>query len=160
MIHHVSFAAREPERVARAIAALWRGEAMPFVIPGAWIAMAGDDRGTQMEIYPAGLELRPGEPDAEYGDAPRVNPSSSPYTSSHAAIASPLSEDEIHALAAREGWTNRYNKRGGAFGVIEVWVENSFLLEVLTPAMQAEYTSFVTPQNLRELLAKGPPQPA
>jgi hypothetical protein len=57
-------------------------------------------------------------------------------------------------------WITRYNKRGGAFGVIEFWVENSFMLEVLTPAMQAEYTRFVTPQNLRELLAKGPPQPA
>ncbi len=159
MIHHVSFTARDPERVARAIAALWRGEALPFVAPGAWIAMAGDERGTQMEIYPAGMELRPGEPDAPFFEvAPAANPS--PHTASHAAIASPLSEDEIRAIAAREGWITRYNKRGGAFGVIEFWVENSFLLEVLTPAMQAEYTSFVTPQNLRALLAKAPPQPA
>jgi len=122
--------------------------------------MAGDERGTQMEIYPAGTELRPGDPEAPFGEfIPAA--SASRHTASHAAIASPLSDEEIRGLAAREGWISRYNKRGGIFGVIEVWVENSFLLEVLTPAMQAEYTGFMSKiDNWRELLAKGPPQAA
>jgi hypothetical protein len=160
MIHHVSFAAYDPERAARAVAALWRGEAFPFppVAKGSWVAISGDERGTTMEIYPAGTELIPAEGDADGLAVAAAHPAR--HTASHAAIASPLGDDEIYALAAQEGWIAKYRKRGGFFGVIEFWVENSFMLEVLTPAMQAEYVGFMSPQAWREMLAKGPPRAA
>jgi hypothetical protein len=83
------------------------------------------------------------------------------HTPTHAAIASPLSQGEIMALAAEHGWTTKYRKRGGAFGVIEFWIEDAVLLEVLTAEMQAEYLANATPQALRAMFAAGrPPQAA
>jgi hypothetical protein len=74
-----------------------------------------------------------------------MNPQVSGFTASHAAIASPLEEAEIFAIAEREGWLAKYRKRGGQFGVIELWLENSTMIEVLTPKMQAEYLA-ITPR--------------
>ena len=159
MIHHFSFAAKEPKRVAEAIAALWGGEAFPFppVAKGSWVAIAGDARGTTIEVYPAGTELQPVEGDADATAV--IQPEPQRFVATHAAIASPLTADDIYAMARALGWEAKYRKRGGIFGVIEFWVENSFLLEVMTPEMQLEYTDFMSPQSWRALLAKGPPKP-
>ncbi len=53
MIIHASIPADDPERVARVIAELWRGESFPF-FAGTFIAMAGDDRGSQIEVAKRG----------------------------------------------------------------------------------------------------------
>jgi hypothetical protein len=46
MLSHASIPADNPEHVARVIAALWRGEMMPFLPhPGAYMAWSGDERG-------------------------------------------------------------------------------------------------------------------
>ena len=38
MIHHISIGVKEPERVARVLAELWEGYAMPFpVAEGGWL---------------------------------------------------------------------------------------------------------------------------
>jgi hypothetical protein len=144
MIHHFSFAAERPQRAAEVIAALWRGRARPFppVAAGSWMAMAGDERGTSVEVYPAGAELRPVDGDADSQAV--MNPEPAPYVATHAAIASPLTPEEVFELAAEQGWIAKYRKRGGVFGVIEFWVESRFLLEVLTPEMQREYTDMMT----------------
>jgi hypothetical protein len=157
MIHHLSFAAQDPQRAAAVIAELWGGEAFPFppVAQGSWVAIAGDARGTTMEVYPAGAELQPAEGDAD--SVAVMNPAPRRYAATHAAIASPLEAEAVHAIAAREGWLSKYRKRGGVFGVIEFWVENAFLIEVLTPSMQREYTDFMSPQAWRAMLAAGPP---
>ena len=55
------------------------------------------------------------------------------------AIGTELTADQIFAIARREGWPAKYRKRGGAFGVIELWVEGWRMVEVLTPEMQQEY---------------------
>jgi hypothetical protein len=158
MIHHFSFAAENPERAARAIAELWGGEAFPFppVAKGSWVAIAGDARGTTIEVYPLGSELHPvdGAADAEARQA--ATPAR--FTATHAAIATELDQAAVEALAQRHGWLSKYCKRGGIFGVIEFWVENAFLLEVLTPQMQREYTDFMSPDAWRALLAAGPPR--
>jgi hypothetical protein len=160
MIHHVSFAAQDPRRAATVIAELWGGEAFPFppVAQGSWVAIAGDDRGTTIEVYPAGAELRPADGDADSFAA--INASPRRFVATHAAIASPLDAVAVATIAAREGWLSKYRKRGGIFGVIEFWVENAFLLEVLTPEMQREYTDFMSPAAWRAMLAAGAPRPA
>jgi hypothetical protein len=154
MIHHFSFAAKEPQRAATAIAALWRGCALPFppVAKGSWVAFADDARNTTIEVYPYGTEFHPGEGDADAVGEPSRQPRA--FSASHAAVASPLTREEIFALAEREGWLAKYRKRGGVFGVIELWIENSFMIEVLTDEMQAEYLSFMKPDNWRAALAR------
>jgi hypothetical protein len=160
MIHHLSIAARDPERAARVIAELWNGEAFPFppVAKGSWVAMAGDAHNTTLEVYPLGSELVP--VDGDHDSQARDNPDVSGFTATHCAIDTHLSYDAVLAIAAREGWMAKYRKRGGVFGVIEFWIEDQVLLEVLTAEMQAEYLAAVTPANWRRMLAAGGPRAA
>lgn len=138
MIFHVSIDAENPRHVAQVIAELWGGVAGPFppVAEGSWVAMAGDDRNTSVEIYPRGTELVEAEGDVDSFARPSSNGA---YSSTHFAMATALGMDEVLAIAARECWPAKYRKRGGIFGVIEFWIEGTRLIEVLTPEMQAEY---------------------
>jgi hypothetical protein len=150
MLFHLSIAARDPQHVATVIAEFWRGEAMPFppVTPGSWIAMAGDDRGTAVEVYPLGTVLREAEGDADsFGERTEQTG----YSATHAAIATVLSEAEVKAIAAREGWPAKYRKRGGAFGVIELWIEGRQMVELLTSDMQAEYLATMAADRYRAM---------
>ena len=45
----------------------------------------------------------------------------------------------------------RCTRGNNFFDVIELWIENSTLIEVLTPEMQAQYQGFATPENFRAL---------
>jgi hypothetical protein len=145
MIFHLSIAAKNPQHVAGVIAELWRGRALPFppVAVGSWVALAGDDRNSLIEVYPFGSELRPADGDADAMAQTNSRPSG--LTATHAAVASPLEEGEVFAIAEREGWQAKYRKRGGQFGVIELWLENATMIEVLTAEMQQEYLAMRMP---------------
>jgi hypothetical protein len=138
MLFHMSIAAEDPQRVATVIAELWRGEARRFppIADNSWMALAGDERGTLLEVYPLGTVLRetPGDADA-HGEPSAVDR----FSATHGAIATPLDDAEVLAIAGREGWPAKYRKRGGLFGVIELWIEGHQMMEVLTPEMQSEY---------------------
>jgi hypothetical protein len=67
-------------------------------------------------------------------------------------MATKLNQDEVLAIAEREGWPAKYRKRGGAFGVIEIFAEDCQMIEVLTDAMQREYTGAVTIENWKMML--------
>jgi hypothetical protein len=153
MIFHLSIDADDPQRVATVLAELWGGEALPFppVYPGSWVALAGDERGTMIEVYPAGVTLVAGEGDA--GAVGRREFEATRGTPTHAAIATSLARDDVYAIAAREGWLAKYCKRGGRFGVIEFWIENRMMVEVLTREMQREYLETISIANWRAMLS-------
>jgi hypothetical protein len=156
MLFHMSISAHDPRRVATVVAELWGGEALPFppVIGGSWVAFAKDDRGTILEVYPHETVLREAEGDADaYGEASGREA----FTPTHAALATNLGPEAVMGIAKREGWSAKYCKRGGKFGVIELWIEGRQMMEVLTPAMQAEYQTFMTVENWRGLLEQGRP---
>ena len=67
-----------------------------------------------------------------------------------------LPTETVYGLAAREGWNAKYCKRGGQFGVIEIWIDGCQMIEVLTPEMQREYLDCVTVANWRALIGSGP----
>lgn len=143
MIHHMSIGARDPEGVARALAQLLGGDVTPFgPLPGSFIAWARDDSGTAIDCMPLGTELRPGERDEEATFAAAERPS--PYAATHAAISVERTEEEIRAVAEREGWRAIRCSRG-SFDVIELWVENAILFELLTPEMASDYLAAVRP---------------
>lgn len=138
MLFHMSIAADDPERVARVIAEFWGGTVRRFppISDNGWIALAHDERGTCLEVYPAGTVLRETAGDADcHGEPAGVDR----FSPTHGAIATDLDEDAVLAIAVREGWPAKYRKRGGMFGVIELWIEGRQMVEVLTPVMQAEY---------------------
>ncbi|MGN6819681.1 MAG: hypothetical protein ACTHJR_13520 [Sphingomonas sp.] len=156
MLFHLSIDADDPRHVAEVIAELWGGQAFPFppVMTGSWVAMAGDDRRTTVEIYPRGTELfeAPGDADAVGAICDRPG-----RTATQFAMATALDTAAVEAIAAREGWPAKYRKRGGIFGVIELWIEGRVLAEVLTPEMQREYREGLTISGYQAMLAKGPP---
>jgi hypothetical protein len=138
MLFHMSIAAEDPQHVAGVLAELWQGEARPFppVSDNGWVALAGDERGTLIEVYPQGTVLRESEGDVDaHGDPSGTDR----FSASHGAIATHLDRKAVLALAEREGWPAKYRKRGGLFGVVELWIEGRQMMEVLTPEMQAEY---------------------
>ena len=146
MLFHASIPADEPQRVARVIAELWGGEVLPFPpFPDAYIAMAGDEHRTALEAYPRGREHVPAP--AEY--AVRTNPMPSPHSQVHLAIGTVLSAEAVLACARREGWSAQRSSRGGLFDVIELWVENKFLLEVLPEAEQRRYVENMSAEKFR-----------
>jgi hypothetical protein len=151
MIHHISIPAKDPQHVARVIAELWQTEALPFPpVPGGFIVIADDEHGTAIEVTPLGTELVPGDDDA--GAQSRVNATASPFTATHAALSVPLSAERVKEIAAREGWRTGTFERGGVFQVVEFWVEDHLLLELLPPEMTQRYLDFLTTRNYAELL--------
>ncbi|MEO1017928.1 MAG: hypothetical protein AAFY56_09565 [Pseudomonadota bacterium] len=140
---HVSINARAPERVALVVAELMGGRAMPFPpFPDSWIAFAARDDGSAIEVYPTTHVLQPGPNQiACIEQAPADTP-----TFVHAAIASPMPADEILRCAEAQDWLARRCDRG-PFECIEVWLENRLLVEVLDPAMQADYHRGMTMAN-------------
>ena len=152
MIIHASIPADDPERVARVIAEVWRGEYFPFLFPQTFLVMAGDDRGTTIDVAPRGKEAVPAETSMSF----RINASPSPHSEVHLNIATPLSVDEALGIAKRESWTARVCDRGGVFNVIEFWLENKFMLELMTEAESKRYRRFMTPSNVRAMITRGP----
>src|SRR4051794_19108231 len=131
------------------LAELWRGEAFcfPMVGTGSWVAHAGDDRRSTIEVYPRDLAFYPAE-----GQGEQRSESVSRHGPFHAAVATPLSIAEVEDIGRRYGCHTVLCQRG-PFRVIEYWVDNALMLEMLTPEMQAEYQRSVTPDGWRAMLA-------
>lgn len=151
MLFHLSIEADDPRHVATVLAEIWQGRAYPFppVGEGSWMAIAGDDRGTMIEVYRRGTELHEAEGDA---DAIGIAGQARRHHATHFAMATPLDEAAILAIGAREGWPAKYRKRGGQFGVIELWIDGCTMAEVLTAEMQREYLETITIANADAML--------
>jgi hypothetical protein len=156
MLFHASIPALNPEHVARVLAELWEGAAYPFPsFANSFIVFAAAQGGIGLEVYPAGRILTLGSD--ETATATQNPPRG---TETHVAIGVPKSIEDIEAIARREGWTCRVCDRGGFFQVVEVWVENRFMVEALTPEMQKAYVTNITNQNWEKTFGFSGPLPA
>ncbi|MGE0829385.1 MAG: hypothetical protein AB7O04_08550 [Hyphomonadaceae bacterium] len=168
MIAHVSIPARNPEQTALLLATLIDGEAFAFpVVPGAWIAVARDGSGLAVEVYPDGMAHHPGAGDVDptlavegpqampwedqiFLDGPQIRPSAF-----HFALASPLADEDILRAAHAAGLRALKCERGGVFGVVEVWLENSILVEVLSAREFGRYRDFMNPTACAAMFGEG-----
>jgi hypothetical protein len=137
VIHHLSIPARNPRHVATVLTEIFGGTVTGFgPYPDSFIAWMGDEQGTAVEVYPVGTEMFP---DAQHGQANfRHAAGASGFTATHAAMSTSLDKAGIEAIARREGWRAIELPRGPN-NVIELWIENAVLLELLTPAMTRDY---------------------
>lgn len=148
MIHHISIAASNAHHVATVLAEILHGYAIPFPPnPNSYVAIAGDEYGTIIEVYPSGSEILPGRTADEQAIFEQHS-TSRPYSAFHAAISVPASLEEIQAIGDREGWRVLSCSRDGLFNVIEFWIENQLMIELLTPAFAATYLTAMSPENL------------
>jgi hypothetical protein len=155
MIHHLSISAENPVKVAQVLGELWHGQVAPFFpYSDSYVVFKLDDSGTLIEVYPLGTELFPGTGDEQVGFT--SNPRSSAYSATHAAISTLASEAEIIAIANREGWRALRCSRDGFFDVVELWIENRVLLELLPPDIVPKYLAFMQPRSLQKFLETAP----
>jgi hypothetical protein len=139
MLHHLSIAVGEPERVARVLSEVMGGSYRPFPPnKGSFFAFQQDEYGTMVEIHAAGTILVPG--DAEFE---KVEPATPKYGPTHFAISIKKSIEEVTAIAEREGWLCRRNDRA-AFPVLEFWIENVLMCEFLPPEFAQAYLRIAT----------------
>jgi hypothetical protein len=150
MIHHLSIAARDPKQAAGVLAELMGGTAVPFPPnPGSFFALQLDEHGSGVEVYPAGTELRPaGEVGGRF-----ARQEARSYGSTHFALSVATDANTVQAIAQRAGW-HCYDCNRGPFHVIEVWVENETMVEILPPDYAREYLAFTRPDNVRAAMAK------
>ncbi len=164
MINHISIGVENPEKVANFLAELWNGYFFPFPpSPDSFIVVADDGRGTAVEVTPANVILIPGEgfpddknfdtntPTEEFEAKFVFGGNSHKYISTHLALNTNLKEAEVKEMADREGWrTLKCNRGEGLFQLIEIWVENRFMLEVFTPEMTKRYIEIMDPQAMAD----------
>ena len=148
MIHHVSFNARDPERCARAVAALVGADAVCAPCPpfpaGSWLVCWGDDAGSMLEVIPWGEVRAPDAAGFVRDDGMR------PRTGTHLMVGTPLAPDAVAEIAAREGWVSGPGT-AGLFRFTKVWVENALLLELVTEDERREYVAAFGRSGLRTL---------
>src|SRR5437660_2533878 len=155
MIHHLSIAARAPKHVAGVLAEFMGGLAVPFPPnPGSFFALQLDEHGSGVEVYPAGTELRPGGSDG--GGFVKKPAAERGYGPTHFALSVASAADAVEAIAAREGW-QCFRCNRGPFHVIEVWLENESMVEILPPEFAAEYLAFTRPDKVTAAMAAAAP---
>ncbi|MBD2179386.1 hypothetical protein H6F42_20920 [Pseudanabaena sp. FACHB-1998] len=139
MIHHLSIAVANPFRVAKVFAELMNGQFFEFPIhQGTYISIADDAYGTAIEIMPHKAVWFAGLAEGEVKEmeqAPALH-------SVHAAISVPISRAKIEEIGIREGWLVRFCDRG-PFQLIEFWLENNLMIELITEEMAANYLQFM-----------------
>jgi catechol 2,3-dioxygenase-like lactoylglutathione lyase family enzyme len=146
MIHHLSVSAADPQGAAEFFADIMGGVVVDFPPnPGSFMVFKADGMGTAIEVYPAGTVMVPnGEPGSIFvrqpakeheGVADRRSPT-------HFALSVSMAREDVMAKAAAKGWETYVCDRGGHFHVIEVWIENTWLVEVLPLDFAAEYLTF------------------
>ncbi|MGF1480820.1 MAG: hypothetical protein ACFB4I_15270 [Cyanophyceae cyanobacterium] len=152
MIHHLSIPAQDPLRVAKVLAELFGNRYYaPFPShPDSYVAFAGDEYGTLIEVYPLGTEMIPGA-----GDNPICYQQSAAkqFIATHAAISIPIDQAQIESIARRENWRCLRCSRG-YFDVIEFWIENAVLLELATPELAHQYLTALASDNLAKHFAQ------
>ncbi|MDG4576635.1 MAG: hypothetical protein P9C36_12470 [Defluviicoccus sp.] len=147
MIHHVSVPAREPRHVAEVLAELMGGACHPFgPLAGAFMATSGDAHGTMIEVYPerATLDIPASDDQVVFGEN-TAPPNTWPF---HVLLSVPMEPEEIERIGAREGWRAKTFGRGMEgqapfFHVVEFWIENRVMIELVSPAMAREYEDFM-----------------
>lgn len=173
MIHHVSIPARDPQHVAEVLAELMGGRCHPFgPLEGAYLAAGGDEHGTMIEVYPDAATLDiPHKDDQVVFGRNASPPNTWPF---HVFLSVPLEREEVERIGAREGWRAKTFGRGMKgrepfFHVIEFWLENRLMVEVVSPAMAREYEDFLKtaqlsvmndPESLRLMRATHVKEPA
>ena len=143
MIHHVSIPVADPRSAAEVFAELVDGRVTPFkAYDGGWIAWTDDELGTSVEFFPSGTEMFPpaGDGMVEFRHVKGM----SPFVATHLTLSVDRAVDEVVALADRAGWRTQVVSRG-PHDVVELWVENAVMVEVMTPEMTADFLAEVRP---------------
>jgi hypothetical protein len=150
VIAHVSLPALNCAKVAHVLAEMMGGGALRFPPggPDAWNCWSrGND--FQIVVTPCGQMMVAGLREQIWVSRNATRDDPRAYES-HFAIAVERSAADILEIAKAAGWQARVCNRGGMFEVVEVWVENAYLVEVLDPSQMADYARSMTIENWKQ----------
>jgi hypothetical protein len=154
MLFHLSFCAREPERVARVLAEILGAQVVRAPSPpfseGALFICCGDERGTMISLEPWGVTYRPGP---NQMTAMAREPASSEHNAFHGLFLAKASKERIFAIAAAEGWPAA-QVPNGPFDVINVWLEGTQLIEFTTAELYPAYRATFDAEGVKQLDAQ------
>lgn len=128
-MNRISISVGNPLRVAIALAEIWGGYCLPlYPLPNSYAVLASIEYGATVEIYPTDTEfcVTASEAALEFFNTMLF---AQPLKTC-GAIAVATTHDDIERVAARERWRTR-SYRFGLFEIVEVWVENQFVLALL-----------------------------
>jgi hypothetical protein len=140
---HASIPADDPADAARVLSDIMGGEAVRFPPggPKAWMAWSGDQKVT-LEVVPRGRLIHYEE---EGGNWRSPGPDIQRHSEVHLAISVENPADRVIEIANQAGWPARRCSRGnGFFELVEVWVDGSFMIEILDPEQTAHYEKVIT----------------
>lgn len=143
MIHHVSIPVADPRGAAEVFAELVDGRVTPFkAYDGGWIAWTDDEVGTSVEFFPAGTVMVPADDDGmvEFQHVEGTGP----FVATHLTLSVTRTVEQVQELARRVGWRAEVVSRGPN-DVVELWVENAVMVEVMTPEMTAQFLAAARP---------------
>jgi hypothetical protein len=149
MILHASVVADRPKETAQVLATLLGGVALPLGPgEGTWTAIGPDPIGNLISVLARGSEFHRvtgGHPDTRSGAPAR-------HSGFHLLIETRLTEQEVLELA-REHACHAQRAAHGAFEVIEFWIDDCLLIELVTPELGLIYRQTVASDALRDRLA-------
>lgn len=164
MIAHVSIPAINPQQVALLLGKIISGSTFHFpVVEGAYIVVANDNSGLAIEVYPAGMSHHPGTGEAPAEALPptiQTQPwedqifMESEYrevSSHHMALSTNLSDEEVVKLGRELGFRTQPCDRAGVFKLVELWIDNSYLIEVLSTHETQRYKAFMNPATVAQM---------
>lgn len=149
MLHHASINAREPDKVGRVLAEMLdavaiRAPAPPFPADS-WLVCFGDDHGSLIEVMPWGAVREPASAGGVGHDGGMRR-----HSGSHLLVTTPRSPEHVLAIAAREEWQAESGS-AGLFHFTKVWIENTFLFEIMTPEQASAYAAAFNAEGLATL---------
>ena len=103
---------------------------------------ADDEAGTSVEFFPVGTEMVPAA-DAGMVEFRHLE-GASPFGATHLTLSVDRTVEQVQELARSAGWRAEVVSRG-PHDVIEFWVENAVMVEVMTPEMTAGFLAEVRP---------------
>lgn len=152
-IAHASLPADDTAHVARVLAEILGGEALPFppAGPGAFIVWSADEH-IELQVMPRGRDMTPSPEGVRCVSRALAASEARAPSEIHLALYVDRPAEEIVAIAAREGWATGDFDRAGFFRSVEVWVENAFLVECFDREATRRYEAFMTKAGWRALL--------
>ncbi|MGR3290342.1 MAG: hypothetical protein ACU0C9_04005 [Paracoccaceae bacterium] len=131
-------------KVATVLAKLMSGRAREgFPFKHSCGAFSGDKHGTMIECWPRGKVAtipKSGPGTFETSDSETLQN----HQAFHTAISVELEDDEIMEIARDAGWETAVRHGNAPFSLVEVWIENRLLLEVLSPRQTENYLQVMT----------------
>jgi hypothetical protein len=140
MIIHLSIPALEPEKVAKTLAKLIQGTFQPLSwYLGGYMVFTNDEFSTGIEILPDNTLFMPGKTS---DDTLQITKSSSGaslnYSCIHFLLTIDSSYEHIFVIAKQAGWQAVRKQSLGVVDMVEFWVENRLMIELVLRSNQTK----------------------